>query len=415
MADRSLTGLPLDIILDITDALEPEDLLRLLQILPWLVDWLPSRQLAKAADSKGNTVLHYLSRLGCHDDNYDELCRRILGRPVIDINVGNRQGFTPLDCAVSYSREKQPYNDLMIDMLLARPDIQVNKLGIHGTSPLMVAAGVGVARVVEKLIARDDVDINLAGTTGFTALMYACYEGRPKVVSVLLAHPKISPGIMDINLRTPLSHAAQSGNTLVIRMLLGLYYEPGPYTLTEAQVSDINAACQAGRTPLMYAVLYGAHRTARLLLALPEVNVNREDEYTLRTSLSYAAEAGDAKMVVQLLARSDIVADRRDGVGRTPLSYAVAGGHLEVARMLLENEQVDAGALDEDGRSPLVYALMARNTRMVRLVQQNMDWNSPYIRDVSGREPYDYARVAGSDFEHIVEDPRRRLGVGLLG
>ena len=406
MANRSLTDLPLDIVLCITDVLEPQGLLGLLQVLPWLVDWLPSRQITRSDDPRGNTVLHYLGRLSCREDNYHELCRRLLARPEIDINVRNGRGFTPLAYAVSYSREKRPFNDPIIDMLLARPDIQADKSGLHDTSPLMLAAGHGVARVVEKLIARNNVDVNLAGTTGFTALMYACYEGQPKVVSILLAHPKTCTRNTDINLRTPLSYAAQSGNTLIVRMLLGLYHEPGPYTLTAEQVAYVNAACEAGRTPLLYAVLYGAHRTARLLLALPEVDVNTEDEFSLRTALSYAAEAGDAKMVAQLLARPDIVADRRDGVGRTPLSYAAAGGHLEVAKMLIENEQVDAGALDEDGRNPLVHALIARNARLVRLIQKNMDWNSPYIRDTSGREPKDYARLAGPEFEQIVNCPR---------
>ncbi|PLN80626.1 ankyrin repeat-containing domain protein [Aspergillus taichungensis] len=402
MANTSFVDLPLDIVLCITDVLEARDLLNLLQSLPCLADCLPSRQLTRPVDPNENTILHCLGELSCRENNHHELCRRILARREIDNNVCNRKGLTPLAYAVCYSREERPFNDYFISMLLARPDIQADNTNLHVKSPLLLAAGHGVVRIVEKLIARDDVDVNLGGNTGYTPLMHACYEVQAKVVSTLLAHPKICTKNTTIYLRTPLSFAAQYGSTLIVRTLLGLYSESGPYTLTEEQAAYINTPCEVGWTPFVYAVRWRSRRTARLLISFPEVNVNREVGYFGETALAYAAQDGDTEMVAALLARPDILPDQRDRTGRTPLSYAAARGHLEVATMLLENERVDAGSLDEAKRNPLVYAVIARNVRMARLIREHMNQNSPYIWDRCGHGPMYYARRAGPEFEQIV-------------
>jgi WD40 repeat protein len=72
------------------------------------------------------------------------------------------------------------------------------------------------------------------------------------------------------------------------------------------------------------------------------------------TPLTPACRGGDANLVRQPLATSEIGIDHKDSkFGRTALGYASANGHEAVEQLLLDTDQVDVNLTYNDGRSPL--------------------------------------------------------------
>jgi ankyrin repeat protein len=72
-----------------------------------------------------------------------------------------------------------------IIMMPALPASQVR--GLHGTTPLMDAAGAGGLKAVEALLA-GGAEVDAQDNFGGTALVYAAREGHTDVIRMLIAH-----------------------------------------------------------------------------------------------------------------------------------------------------------------------------------------------------------------------------------
>ena len=61
--------------------------------------------------------------------------------------------------------------DACVQLLLAHPDVNVNKADQGGLTPLHIAAGLGYDVCVQFLLAHPDVHVSLAGKNVWTPLM----------------------------------------------------------------------------------------------------------------------------------------------------------------------------------------------------------------------------------------------------
>ncbi|KAF9894991.1 hypothetical protein FE257_004615 [Aspergillus nanangensis] len=100
-------------------------------------------------------------------------------------------------------------------------DLDASMEECRGRSPLSLAAEHGMAGVVEMLLARDDVDVNARDGGGMTPLLWATWLGKEAVARVLLLQgPRVCVNVEDVFCRTPLSYAAAAGSEEIVRLLL---------------------------------------------------------------------------------------------------------------------------------------------------------------------------------------------------
>ncbi|WEW61087.1 hypothetical protein PRK78_006576 [Emydomyces testavorans] len=97
-----------------------------------------------------------------------------------------------------------------------------------------------------------------------------------------------------------------------------------------------------------------------------------EKDYSGRTALSWAAEAGRADNV-KIILKYGADLDQQDNNGRSPLSWAAEGGDLRTTELLIARG-ANVNLKDSSGLTPLTYTHKARhsNTRaMKRLLQDH--------------------------------------------
>jgi len=172
--------------------------------------------------------------------------------------------------------------------LLATRQFDVDsKTTTDGRTPLWQAAYGGHEAVVEILLARANVDVNSKDKDGRTPLWQAAYRGHEAVVKILLAHADVDVNSKDKDGWTPLQRATWRGHSALFRQLV-------------ARVEvDLDFKNTDGWTPLYAAAWAGYEAVVKLLLARADVDVNSKDQDG-RTPLRVATERGH-EAVVKLL------------------------------------------------------------------------------------------------------------------
>ncbi|VAI40501.1 ankyrin-1-like isoform X5 [Triticum dicoccoides] len=133
--------------------------------------------------------------------------------------------------------------------------------------------------------------------------------------------------------------------------------------LVEGLGVDVDAVDDAGRTPLLVALLRGIMDTASYLLDHGADPGKADDEGF--APLHHAATAGDRKMVELLLAKG--VSVDPVCVDGTPLYAAAIEGHDEIMQILLENN-ADCNKKIPGIDTPLLVAITAPSVKCVKLL-----------------------------------------------
>ncbi|KAJ9482472.1 hypothetical protein VN97_g10963, partial [Penicillium thymicola] len=240
-----------------------------------------------------------------------------------------RHGFFPAAIELC-SVEKDQYMDW---------EIAVNLVGRSvNPSPLHIASYLGLDMVVQTLLARPDVDVNSTTSDTETPLSIAIWLGHEGVVKLLLTAPDIDPNLVDSDGDTPLHVAIYHGHEGIVKLLLN------------TPDIDPNLVDSDGDTPL-YVAIYQSHEgIVKLLLNTPDIDPNLGDSDG-DIPLSIAIYEGHEGIVKLLLDAPDIDPNLSDSDGDTPLSLAIYQGHEGIVKILLDAPDIDPNLVNSGGRT----------------------------------------------------------------
>lgn len=127
----------------------------------------------KKLDYDGNTLLHWIATTG----NIN-LINLVLDTGIVDVNILNTCGATPLILAVSYSNKE------MVSLLIQRK-ADVNIQSNSGRSILHVAITAGDKDIIKTLI-ENDASINIVDNDGWTPLHETAHSAKIGVMRMLI-------------------------------------------------------------------------------------------------------------------------------------------------------------------------------------------------------------------------------------
>jgi ankyrin repeat protein/Mg2+ and Co2+ transporter CorA len=165
-----------------------------------------------ARDHRRRNALHNLAA--------DRACRWGWGEDVVRVLLVegfdgggvDELGRTPLHWACATG------NLNMAEMLLSRPDVEIDAVELRGKTALHVATAHDRVDIV-LLLLRHGADVNATSDGGWTPLHNACDKGDEAILRILLAH-KASVNAQLLNGVTGLHLAAQGGHREVVECLL---------------------------------------------------------------------------------------------------------------------------------------------------------------------------------------------------
>ncbi len=335
----------------------------------------------------GQTALH----LAATQDEY--LTREVLGRG-FDINVRNRNGETPLMCAVNAG-------NIEIVTLLLKGHANVNAVDDGQGTALHLAALTDKAGSVTQLLLRRNADTELVDGIGLTPLFVAAFKGNEAVARQLLRysakHEASEPDGF-----TALRDAAMQANHAFMSRLLDTrgtdfeaFYEPSIYNIptqpfrdtifnrralivrmllehgadihvsskgfTALQIAAItaqelivNALLEKGASATGVTVIcayWGLSSDTVNLLLKRGANLEAVDIRHNKTALTWNAEIGSPS-TVEVLLRHGASVHHQDNYGSSALHYAGANARIESVEHLLESD-ADPNLRDREGKTPL--------------------------------------------------------------
>lgn len=207
------------------------------------------------------------------------------------------------------------------EVLLSEPD--VNRRGPDGLTPLMVAAGLGQAQMVELLLTAGADVLALEPRMGSTSLHKAAQSGIPDTITLLLDHGAF------IDQQSP-----TLGNTALMDAVLHKQIDAVKVLLARGAKTTVRN--HWNQTVLDLAQDDGLHAIAHLI----RESDREHDEHLRESMLVSAAKAGDRETVDRLISEGASVDQRTPFTGSldddyTPLGIATREGHLEIVRQLL--------------------------------------------------------------------------------
>ncbi|KAJ5500674.1 hypothetical protein N7453_009725, partial [Penicillium expansum] len=261
------------------------------------------------------------------------------------INLRNAAGRSTL----WYSVDTGSYS--IVNKLLQRPDIEIDRLDCEGETPLCCAIIKENKRLVRLLLSKG-ADPNKADQNGVSPWMVAI--SRPPMLDVLMEHfdtlrPKLKSEICSSNPET-IHGAASKGDSGVLRKLL-------------RRGGDVNAVDGQRRTALHLAASNGHREATEILLNHKSIDLTALDQRN-GTPL-HAAAMGGHLAVVDLLLRQKAFVNCKDDSGNTPLWYSTSRHHDDVTERLLTENDVDSEDGGDDEPSTSLHHLARRMDTVV--------------------------------------------------
>ena len=283
-------------------------------------------------DDEGSTPMTFSVPLG-----YVEAVRVFIEKGA-DVNGLDKQKNAPLHWAIA---------DVPMTRLLLEKGARVNAKNDGGRTALHWAVQ-EVQEAVVKVLIEAGADINIVDENSFTPLHAASLRGLEGIVRLLLANGA-RVDVEDVDGWTPLHAAVPRAHDTLVGMLVARMKD-GPEIVAQTTELLQDGAVQAmwdekaqeksaGSTVvsgLRYAANIG---NAEMVLALLEngVDIDAEDEVGGSTALTVAASLCFLD-IMQLLFQNGLAVNKPDRNGWTTLHYAACSeGGLELVKLLLEN------------------------------------------------------------------------------
>jgi len=414
----SLLELPNELVLMISSHLETPELNSLLKtnrrFVALLNQGLWDRALVLPAHLARNVLLHAvrshnragLQRLlarGVKEQMGEALWIDIIHRVAVDesgewlrvlLDCGVDPGIKYSDSWTILSRAAAAGCVNVVQILVARNDIDVNVLDKTGKGPLSLAARNGHKEVVELLLGHADININSTDHVSRTALFHAVSNSKTEVVKVLLANPHLELNIPDIYNWTTLYWACGAGLSNMVRLLLAdkrTDCNSVAVDLAPLEVAASNGRAETVRIllelddidvnkrwPLYSAVNSKAEEVVKLLLDDERIDANRGPEGD--TPLGLATRGRYVPIIRLLLGRRDVLVNITTGNGETPLCAMAAEGYWPLVQLLLAHPGIDVNLVDYHGYTPLISAITRGKFDAAKLLldDERTDVNFPY-------------------------------------
>ena len=244
--------------------------------------------------------------------------------------------------------------------LLLQSNAGINILTHNGSTPLIIASGLGHLSVVETLLVEYSNDPNFRNEIGMTALLFACQNGHYQMVEILLKNGA-DPYIQSISGSTALILSSQNGHQQVVELLL------------EKQVDPNVQNSKIGRTALIQASQQGHYQVVEILLKNgADPNIHDNDGWT---ALIISSQNGHQQIVELLLEKHVDPNVQNSKNGRTALIQASQEGHYQVVEILLKNG-ADPNIHDNDGWTALILSSQNGHQQIVELLlEKHVDPN----------------------------------------
>ena len=248
--------------------------------------------------------------------------------PKLDINVRNKDGFTPLILAT-----QKGLTDMVEVLLLdLRTDVNIQSTW-QRKDAMMVASENRHKNILKMLLLHSQTFVNQKDTRGQTALAVA-------LNSYMYTNKRIYFRIAKLHLRCPKTNFSIEINENLEAMRYDDRYLLKQLLDLRSNLIDMRATCCLKvKQEIFTATWKGDFRAIRGLLQCPgtETNINSVDDKG-RTPLYIAAMMGHLQAVIVLISNVNI--DVNLGVsidGSTALSIASEKSHLEIMRQLIVN------------------------------------------------------------------------------
>jgi ankyrin repeat protein len=286
----------------------------------------------------------------------------------VDVNAIDHDGNTALICAIRNNREGTDI-EIIVDMLLTKPELDVTILNKYGDSALIQAVRARNYYVVDVLLGHHSSSISgvdfiehkdIHGVCAFTWALHCNCCDIAHLLADHLAGAVENDGGVDV--------AAPYGKTSltvgIVRLLWDQYNEQNGEAGGEG--GDISPTKPPGRegVPSAGVASWNFLRCDRIfnkyiinqLLSRDDLFVNKHDQHGY-SALTWAMSHKYNRVVGLLLDRADVMVNRLDREGRTPLLLACRSNDLQHVELLLRRNDLIVNVPDAEGRTAIDWAL----------------------------------------------------------
>ncbi|XP_046545519.1 putative ankyrin repeat protein RF_0381 [Haliotis rubra] len=303
--------------------------------------------------------------------------------------------------------------------------IDIESRGVHGKTPIMLAALFGQTGVFVFLVEMG-AHLSLLDDSAENILHLSCRGGDEKIVKYIIKLNVVDINSKQLGGKTAVSLAAASGNRaafdnlvemradlLAVDVLgnsvLHLACQGGNMDIVKYAVKqnivDINSRRADGRTPASIAAVSG-HSALFQYLVKVGADMSVVDVYG--DNILHSSSAGGNMDIVKYVCKQNIVdINTKAAFGETPASIAATYGHLAVLEYLVKSG-ANLSAVNEDGDNILHLACQGGdldtvkyvlNLNVVDINSKGIDGYTPLMlaRELEDRDVFDLLIESGAD------------------
>ena len=200
--------------------------------------------------------------------------------------------------------------------------INLDEIDFTKSNYAHVAAQTGNLEALKQILSKTNLDVNSQNYEGRTPLHLACGEGHLEVVKFLLSIKGINPAVLDHFEKPPMYYAHSQGYWDIVSLFFG---------------GDFNKfGAETGQTVLQVACRKGNVSLVRLLLDIPQVDVNIKNPKYGLAAIHFAARFDEFEVMKALLESGRCDINIQDNAGKTALHYAREAKSTEIITLLLK-------------------------------------------------------------------------------